>query len=133
MQTLESQQVGTSETWPANVRALFESIENVFPPVMQRRKLPRTVYKREGQFTLAGEAQGFAVYTRDANLWTVGFIAGRRMASNARGVLRLAGPDGVEREMRCRVIRSHEIRPGWFDVGVEFPTEEAFSEERILQ
>src|SRR4051812_8267773 len=92
MQTIESQ-VGT-EGWPAEVLALFDSIEHAFPPVMQRRQVARTPYKREGHFTLIGEGQAFAVYTRDANLWTVGFIAGRRIETNARGVLKLIAPDG---------------------------------------
>lgn len=130
MQALETQQ-GT-ESWPADVRALFDEIEHAFPPVIQRRKLPRTPYKREAVFQLAGEGAGFPVYTRDANLWTFGFITSRRIESNVRGVLRVVGPDGVEHEMRSRVIRTREIRPGWFDVAVEFPTEDAFAEERIL-
>jgi hypothetical protein len=130
MQTLDIQQ-GT-ETWPANVRALFDDIEHAFPPVVQRRKLPRTPYKREAEFQLAGEGAGFPVYTRDCNRWTFGFITSRRIESNTRGLLRVAGPDGIAYELRTRVIRAREIRPGWFDVAVEFPTEDAFSEDRIL-
>lgn len=130
MQTLDIHQ-GT-ETWPANVRALFDEIEHAFPPVVQRRKLPRTPYKREAVFQLNDEGAGFPVYTRDANRWTFGFITSRRLDSNARGTLRVVGPDGAEYEMRSRVIRTREIRPGWFDVAVEFPTEDAFSEDRIL-
>lgn len=133
-QTLDvQQQQQWTETWPADVRALFDEIEHAFPPVIQRRKLPRTPYKRQATFQLNGEGAGFPVYTRDANLWTFGFITSRRMESNTRGLLRVADPDGVEREMRCRLIRSREIRPGWFDVAVEFPTEDAFSEDRLTR
>ncbi|HZZ45090.1 MAG TPA: PilZ domain-containing protein [Tepidisphaeraceae bacterium] len=130
MQTVESQPLTTTDTWPADVRELFDSIEHAFPPILQRRKLPRTPYKRQGSLELAGET--VAIYSRDANMWTVGFITSRRIDSNQRGLLRILSPDGVERTLRCRVIRSREIRPGWFDVGVEFPTEEAFAESQIL-
>jgi hypothetical protein len=131
---LEAGEIGSGvEGWPEDVRAVVESLETAFPPILQRRKLPRTAYKRQGVWEPKDGGEAFAVYSRDANMWTVGFLTSHKVESNQRGVLRLVGPDGVEREMRSRVIRAREVRPGWFDVAVEFPTEEIFAEERILR
>lgn len=133
MQTLEAQGVAFgAETWPADVIAVVTSLESAFPPIIQRRKLPRTAYKRQGTLSLNGQ-NPFPVYTRDANKWTIGFLSSHKIESNQRGVLRLVGPDGVERDLRCRVIRSREVRPGWYDAAVEFPTEDVFAEDQIQQ
>src|SRR3954471_23655254 len=99
---LESDCAKAIEGWPPEVREVLEGLRATFPPAMQRRKLPRAPYHREGKLTLVG-GEEFPVYTRDANAWSIGFITERQIESGQRGIVRILGADGSEVEVACRV------------------------------
>ena len=114
--------------WPAEASDAMASLENVFPPPVERRKLPRTPHHARATLVLTdvtGRTADRTVYLRDLGRWAAGFIADADLLTNLKATLHLTAPDGATRAVPCRVRRCRAFRPGWFEASVDFDRDQA--------
>ena len=108
--------------WPAAAVQAMQSLDGVFPPPMERRKLPR--YKHRVTGTLAtDECERTTVYLRDAGRWSAGFIVRGPLPERGVAILEFRDPAGKRIKIACRIHRCREVLPGWCEASVDFDKE----------
>ena len=105
--------------------------------IEDRRACPRIVYRAKAFLKLfvdREESKGRALYLRDANQRSLGFVTQHRLPLGYGGVIQVAPPTkaGQMFELGCTVIRCRQVADGWFDGCVSLNREcGAFSTEGL--
>jgi hypothetical protein len=116
--------------WPIEARQRMEQTITAMTSGREQRKLARRRYHIEGRLLISGEdASTVQMYTRDVNLWHVGFITQTPLVAGTRAMVRLRKPTGRGITVEGRVHRCREFESGWFDCSVEFAQKQAAFEE----
>lgn len=120
----------------ANNNAFLYDPEAMAAPIYdgpERRLLPRATYEQAVTLATGGiERNEYVLYTRDVNSGGTGFVTPVDIGDLQAATIKIAGPDGQMRHLRCHVKRARDIGEGWVEGYVEFdePTS-VFSTKRI--
>jgi len=128
-----------TDSWPADVREVLGSLEGMFPPMMERRKVARDRYYAQATLVVEPSAPTPTrtpttqfVYIRDINIWAAGYITNQRLSAYGHATVSLVAPDGTLTTTRCMIRRCREFAPGWFDGVLEFDNAvERFSRDNV--
>jgi hypothetical protein len=114
------------QPWPAEAREMMSRLSDCFPPLMERRKMPRWRYRVEAHLIHAAHAAdplACPLYTRDVNAWSVGFITSRQLTPFDHAVVRLPAPSGLVLHIPCLIRRCRLFAPGWYHGVLDFDRE----------
>jgi hypothetical protein len=110
----------TTAALPAEARRAMALLTASDQPHIDPRGLARQTYHVQAGLKW-GTALDTAVYTRDINTWSVGFIGNVPLPIGAKVTLRLVAPDGRWTTTRARVRRSRPFGNGaWYESFAEF-------------
>ena len=111
------------QPWPAEAREMMSRLSDIFPPFMERRKVPRARYRVEASLVGTADGTECVLYTRDASAWSLGFITSHVLTPFDHAVVRLVEPSGRMVHIPCLIRRCREFAPGWHQGVLDFDRE----------
>jgi hypothetical protein len=110
--------------WPSDAKTMMSKAEDMFPKLVDRRKIPRIRYRVQAMAKIVEPTKEQAMlYTRDVNPWSAGFVCDRPIPQRARITIELPLPDGRVVALEGMVMRCREFSPGCFEGSVDFQIE----------
>jgi hypothetical protein len=112
--------------WPAEAREMMSRLNDSFPPMMERRRIPRKRYRVEARVALVhaeADAQEMKLYTRDINPWALGFISPHALPAYEHAIIHMPGEDGTILRIKCLIRRCRSFAPGWHQGVIDFERE----------
>jgi hypothetical protein len=123
-------------SWPTEVNMIISAME-AGGSVEDKREIPRMLFRAKAFLKLfvdRQESKGRALYLRDANERSLGFVTQHRLPLGYGGVIQVCPPlkAGQVFELGCTVIRCRQVADGWFEGCVSLNREcEAFAPEEV--
>ncbi len=110
--------------WPAEAREMMSRLNDSFPPLMERRRIPRRRYRVEAQVVFpSGGEEPVYIYTRDVNPWSLGFITPHALPAYEHVTLHMPNEHGETMRIRCMIRRCKAFAPGWHQGVIDFERE----------
>jgi hypothetical protein len=114
------------EPWPPEAREMMSRLSDSFPPMMERRRIPRKRYRVEASIVLLHgkqDEQDMKLYTRDINPWALGFISPHALPAYEHAMVQMPGMDGRMLRIKCLIRRCTSLEAGWFQGVIDFERE----------
>jgi hypothetical protein len=125
---LQEPSVWNVEHWPQEVRRIMSWLDCQPEVATERRKYPRARYRVRAAIGLVGdirrESMIIPIYTRDACISSMGFIAHAELPIAAEARLHLPLVDDRIWYIDCTIIRCLSFVTGWYEGAVKFNEEQ---------